>query len=63
MTFHQFFLILRARWLVVASVLGVVVTTTLLVSVIIPRQYTAETALVIDVKSPESASHGYFGRH
>lgn len=53
MTFHQFLLILRARWLVVASVLGVVVATTLLVSLIIPRQYTAETALVIDVKSPD----------
>ncbi|WP_407277711.1 chain length determinant protein EpsF [Aromatoleum evansii] len=53
MTFHQFLLILRARWLVVASVLGTVVATTLLVSVLLPHQYTAETVLVIDAKSAD----------
>lgn len=53
MTFHQFLLILRARRIVVAGVLGVVIVTTLLVSLIMPRQYTAEAALVIDVKSPD----------
>lgn len=53
MTFHQFLLILRARWLIVAGVLGTVVATTLVVSLLLPRQYTAETALVIDVKSAD----------
>lgn len=53
MTFHQFLLILRARWLVAAGVLGVVCATTLIVSLVLPRQYTAETALVIDAKSAD----------
>lgn len=53
MTFHQFLLILRARWLIVVGVLGTVVATTLIVSVLLPRQYTADTALVIDAKSAD----------
>ena len=53
MTFQQFLLILRARWRIAVGVFGVVVATTLLVSLLLPRQYTAETALVIDVKSPD----------
>ncbi|NMG76657.1 chain length determinant protein EpsF [Aromatoleum diolicum] len=53
MTFQQFLLILRARWLVALGVLGVVVATTLVVSLLIPKQYSAETALVIDAKSSD----------
>ncbi|TVT78553.1 MAG: chain length determinant protein EpsF [Denitromonas halophila] len=53
MSFQQFLLILRARlWLVLAT-LVVVVGTTLAVSLILPKQYTAEVALVVDAKSAD----------
>ncbi|TVT47862.1 MAG: chain length determinant protein EpsF [Denitromonas halophila] len=53
MSFQQFLLILRARlWLVLAT-LAVVVGTTLAVSLILPKQYTAEVALVVDAKSAD----------
>lgn len=53
MTLQQFLLILRARALVAMLVLLVTVLTTLVVSLILPKQYTASTAVVIDVKSPD----------
>ncbi|MCB1959193.1 MAG: chain length determinant protein EpsF [Rhodocyclaceae bacterium] len=53
MTFHQFLLILRARLWLVLGTLAVVVGTTLLVSLVLPRQYTAQTALVVDAKSAD----------
>lgn len=53
MTFQQFLIILRARGFIASGVLGVVIATTLLVSLLIPKQYSAETALVIDAKSPD----------
>ena len=53
MTFQQFLLILRARSRIAVGVLSIVVATTLLVSLLLPRQYSAETVLVIDAKSPD----------
>lgn len=53
MTFKQFLLILRARYKVVVGTLLILVTATLLISLLLPKQYTANTALVIDVKSPD----------
>ena len=53
MTFQQFLLILGARkWTVILTLL-LVVLTTLGVSLVIPKQFTAATAVVIDVKSPD----------
>ncbi len=53
MTFQQFLLILSARkWTVILTLL-LVVLTTLGVSLVIPKQFTAATAVVIDVKSPD----------
>ena len=53
MTFQQFLLILGARkWTVILTLL-LVVLTTLGVSLVIPKQFTASTAVVIDVKSPD----------
>ncbi len=53
MTFQQFLLILWARRKVVLRIFGATVLTTLVVSLLLPKQYTASTSLVIDVKSPD----------
>lgn len=53
MTLQQFLLILRARYKVALYTLLVTVLTTLVVSLLLPRQYSASTAVVIDVKSPD----------
>ena len=53
MTFQQFLLILNARkWTVILTLLFTVAAT-LGVSLVIPKQFTAATAVVIDVKSPD----------
>ena len=53
MTFQQLLLILRARFRVVASTILLTVLAALAVSLTLPKQYTAGTAVVIDVKSPD----------
>ncbi len=53
MTFQQFLLILHARAKVAILVFLATVLTTLVVSLVLPKQYTASTAVVIDVKSPD----------
>jgi len=53
MTLQQFLLILRARARVAFFTLLATVLTTLVVSLVLPKQYTASTAVVIDVKSPD----------
>jgi len=51
MTFQQFLLILRARFWVIAVTLVSVVAVALIVSLLLPKKYTATTALVVDGKS------------
>lgn len=53
MTFQQFLLILRARYKVVVFTLLIIVIATLVISLLLPKQYTASTAVVVDVKSPD----------
>ncbi len=53
MTLQQFLLILRARARVALYTLLATVLTTLVVSLLLPKQYTASTGVVIDVKSPD----------
>ncbi len=53
MTLQQFLLILRARAKVALLTLLATVLTTLIISLVIPKQYTANTAIVVDVKSPD----------
>jgi succinoglycan biosynthesis transport protein ExoP len=45
MTFGQFLSILRARWWVVLLVLGLTVATTVVVSLLLPKQYTATASV------------------
>lgn len=56
MKLQQFLLILRARYKLTLLTLLVTVVTTLIVSLLLPRQYTASAAVVLDVKSPDAVS-------
>lgn len=53
MSLQLFLLIIRARYKVVLFTLMAIVLTTFVVSLQMPKQYMARTALVIDVKSPD----------
>ncbi|HRD34529.1 MAG TPA: chain length determinant protein EpsF [Rhodocyclaceae bacterium] len=53
MTLQQFFLILRARFWVIATIAAVVIGTAAAISLWLPKQYTASTSLVIDSKSSD----------
>lgn len=53
MTLQQFLLILRARFKIAILILFATVLATLVVSLILPKEYSATTDVVIDVKSPD----------
>lgn len=53
MNLHQFLLILKARWKVAIGTLFGTVATTLVISLLLPAQYTASSSVVVDVKSPD----------
>jgi succinoglycan biosynthesis transport protein ExoP len=56
MSLQQFLLILRARWKVALFAFVLTVATTVTVSLLLPKQYTASAAVVVDVKSPDPVS-------
>jgi len=60
MTFGQFVAILRARWLVVLIVLISTVATTLVISLLLPKQYRALASVVIDFK-PDPLGAALYG--
>lgn len=60
MTFSQFLSILRARWWVALLVLLLTVATTVGVSLMLPRQYSAAASVVVDFK-PDPVSAFAFG--
>ncbi len=53
MSLGQFLTILRARWWVVLMTLFVVVCTTVVVSLLLPKRYSATAQVIVDVKSPD----------
>ncbi|QEL65393.1 putative exopolysaccharide biosynthesis protein [Oryzomicrobium terrae] len=53
MNFHQLILVLRARLRLVMLTLAVTMLGTLVISLILPKEYTAGTSVVLDVKSPD----------
>lgn len=53
MSFSQLLSILKARRLVALGVFLFTVTVTVVVSLLLPKQYSAEAMLVVDVKSPD----------
>jgi len=56
MTLQQFLLILRARYKVALLAFLLTVASTVLVSWLLPKQYMASAAVVVDVKSPDAVS-------
>lgn len=50
MNFGQFMAVLRARWLLALAVFAVTVTVTVVVSLLLPKQYTAVASVVVDPK-------------
>lgn len=53
MTFQQFILILKARWKIILLIFSVVVGTAVAISLILPKQYSAATSVLVDVKSSD----------
>ena len=53
MTLHQILLVLRVRWRTVLYTAALAACAALAVSLVMPKQYTAGTAVVIDVQSPD----------
>jgi succinoglycan biosynthesis transport protein ExoP len=53
MTFEQFLNILRARKWIAVSIFATVLITTLAVSLLLPKQYTADATLAIDIKAAD----------
>ncbi|WP_025040954.1 chain length determinant protein EpsF [Nitrosospira briensis] len=53
MTLLQFLLILRARYKVAALTLLITVAATFFISLLLPKQYSATSSVVIDVRSPD----------
>lgn len=53
MTLQQFLLILRARYRLALGILLMTVFVALVVSLLLPKQYTSGAAVVLDVKSPD----------
>ena len=50
MNLSQILAILRARWIAALTVLGVIVATTVLLSLVLPKSYVATATVVVDVK-------------
>ena len=53
MTLHQFLLILRARYRIAVTVLLLAVVAALAISLALPKQYVAQAAVLVDVRSPD----------
>ncbi|MES2978498.1 MAG: chain length determinant protein EpsF [Pseudomonadota bacterium] len=53
MTLHQFLLILRARYRVALAIFLLAMAAALAVSLLLPKKYTAQTAVLVDVRSPD----------
>jgi polysaccharide biosynthesis transport protein len=58
MTLHQFLLILRARYRIAVVISLVCILGALLISLLMTKTYTAETAVLVDVRTPDPISGG-----
>lgn len=56
LTIAQFFQILRARRAILLATIGTLLAAAVVISVIMPKRYTAETALVLDFKAQDPIS-------
>jgi succinoglycan biosynthesis transport protein ExoP len=58
MSLHQFFLILRARYRLALLVALSAVMLALVVSLLLPQQFTAQTAVLVDLRTPDPVAGG-----
>ncbi|MDB5929091.1 MAG: lipopolysaccharide biosynthesis [Polaromonas sp.] len=58
MSIHQFFLILRARYRVALLVLLLAIAAALAVSLLLPKKYTAQTSVLVDMRTPDPLAGG-----
>lgn len=58
MTLYQFLMILRARYRLVTLIILCAIALAFFGTVLIPKQYTAQTSVLIDVRSPDPVSGG-----
>ena len=58
MTLHQFLLILRARYRVALLIILLAISAALAVSMILPKKYTAQTAVLVDIRTPDPVAGG-----
>jgi chain length determinant protein EpsF len=59
MNLQQFLRILRARWLLMLVTLLITVGTTIIVSLVLPKRYTATATVVVDIKGVDQISGGF----
>jgi chain length determinant protein EpsF len=59
MSFHQFLLVLRARWILALSIFLAVAGSAVAVSLLLPKQYTAIASVVVDAKTDPVAGMVY----
>jgi polysaccharide biosynthesis transport protein len=53
MTLHQFLLLLQARWRIAIFIPLLAILAALAVSLMLPKKYTAQTAVLVDIRSPD----------
>ena len=58
MTLHQFLLILRARYRVALLIILLAISAALAVSLVLPKKYTAQTAVLVDIRTPDPVAGG-----
>ncbi|CAN7186153.1 chain length determinant protein EpsF [Polaromonas sp. LjRoot131] len=58
MTLHQFLLILRARYAVALLVILLAISAALAISLVLPKKYTAQTAVLVDIRTPDPVAGG-----
>jgi chain length determinant protein EpsF len=58
MSFQQFLSILIARKKLILSIFAIVVVTTTLISLVMPKSYTAVATILVDVKTPDPVTGG-----
>src|SRR5574337_424042 len=61
MTLHQFLLILRARWRVIALLVAGALLAALAANLLLPKKYTAQTSLLVDVRAADPTGASSWG--
>ena len=61
MTLHQFLLILKARYRVAVLIMMVAILSALAVSLLLPKKYIAQTAVLVDMRSPDPVAAALSG--